>query len=120
MRAGALRHSVRIEAQDYVCDVSGEVVQDPVTGEVKRIWREVATVPASIEYLSARELIAAQTTQSKVLARIVIRYKDGLDASMRIVHKGKIYKPAGLIPDPKSMREYITIPVQDGTNIEVE
>ena len=116
MRAGTLRHRVRIESFDYVRDESGEVIQDPSTGEELREWVEVATVPASIEPLSAREFIAAQATQSKVSVRIVIRYRDDLNAAMRIVHGNKIYNPAGFLADKNSGREYLTIPASEAVN----
>lgn len=121
MRAGTLRHTVRIESYDYVRDESGEVIQDPVTGETSQQWVEVATVPAAFEPLSAREFIAAQAGQSKVSVRIVIRYRDGLNAAMRLVHVRQglpdvIYNPAGFLADKTSGREYLTIPASEAIN----
>jgi SPP1 family predicted phage head-tail adaptor len=74
------------------------------------------SVPAAIEPLSAREFIAAQAVQSAVTARITLRYRAGLDASMRIVHNGTIYNIAGVLADPDSGLEYVTIPVSTGVN----
>lgn len=116
LEAGKLRHRVRIESYDYLRDGSGEVIQDPVTGETSQSWQEVATVWAAIEPLSAREFIAASATQSAITARIVIRYRDGLNASMRLIHKDKIYNPAGFLADKVSGLEYITIPVTEGVS----
>lgn len=107
--AGRLRHRVDIQGR--------QDVQDPVTGEMVPAWVSVWTaVPAAIEPLSAREFIAAQAVQSQVVARITLRYREGLDASMRIVHKGAIYNIAGLLPDKDSGLEYFTIPVSQGVN----
>lgn len=109
LSAGRLRHRIDIQQRAHV--------QDPVTGEMVPGWANVWTaVPASIEPLSAREFIAAQATQSQVVARITLRYREGLDASMRIVHKGAIYNIAGLLPDKSSGLEYFTIPVSSGAN----
>ena len=63
-----------------------------------------------------REFLAAQANQSQVVARMVIRYRDGLHAAMRIVHRGKVYNPAGFLPDADSGLEYLTIPVTQGVN----
>lgn len=109
LKAGRLRHRVDIQARQQV--------QNPVTGETTNTWVTVfASVPAAIEPLSARDFIAAQAVQSEINARIVIRYRDGLNASMRILHKGKIYNPAGWLPDADSGREYLTSPVSEGVN----
>lgn len=108
MRAGKLRHRVRIERPIQV--------QDPVTGGLVTDWVLVATVWASIEPLSAREFIAAQASQSEVSARVGMRYRDGIDATMRIVHRGKVYNIAGVLPDPESGRHYLTLPVSEGVN----
>ncbi len=109
LNAGRLRHRVDIQSKQQV--------QDPVTGEMTVSWVTVwPRVPAAVEPLSAREFIAAQATQSQVVARITIRYRDGLDASMRILHKGKIYNPAGWLPDKDSGLEYLTAPVSQGAN----
>lgn len=112
LKAGRLRHRVAIQAFVY----QG---QDPLSGAEIRTWTDVAgceSVPCAIEPLSAREFIASQATQSQIVARIVMRYREGLDASMRIVHKGKIYNPQGFLPDADSGMEYMTVPCSLGVN----
>jgi SPP1 family predicted phage head-tail adaptor len=111
LKAGRLRHRVAIQSKANV--------QDPVTGEMVPTWTTVTgwgSVPAAIEPLSAREFIAAQAVQSAVTARITLRYRAGLDASMRIVHNGTIYNIAGVLADPDSGLEYVTIPCSQGVN----
>lgn len=104
-----LRHRIRIERPGYE--------QDSVTGEMVLSWELVAEkVPAAIEPISAREFIAAQAAQSAVTARIVIRRRDGVDATMRIIHRGRIYNIHGVLPDPKSGLEYLTLPCSMGVN----
>lgn len=121
IEAGRLRHRVRIEQLSYLLDSHGDQYQDPETGESRPQWVEVATVWAAIEPLSAREFIAAQSTQSQITARIVIRHRDGLDASMRLVHvrTGRpdvIYNPAAFLPDMDSGLEYLTAPCSTGVS----
>lgn len=117
LQAGKLRHRVRIEQYANVLDEFGEPVRGD-QGEHVKAWLEVATVWAAIEPLSAREFMQSASLQSQITARIVIRHRSGLDASMRIVHlaTGAIYNPAGFLPDKESGLEYLTIPVSAGVN----
>jgi SPP1 family predicted phage head-tail adaptor len=121
LQAGRLRHRVRIERYDYVLDSSGDVIQDPNSGEVLRDWVLVDEVWAAIEPLSTREFIQSQALQSSVTARIVIRHRDDVDAACRLVHvrlnrPDVIYNPAGILADPDSGLEYITMPCSQGVN----
>lgn len=104
LNAGRLRHRVRIEKPI--------VTQDPETGELVEAVQVVGTVFAAIEPLSAREFIAAQSTQSQITARIVIRFRSGLTPDMRLVDvaTGTAYNPHGFLPDPTTGRDWLTIP----------
>tara|TARA_Y100000815_G_scaffold274502_1_gene308828 strand:- start:14816 stop:15148 length:333 start_codon:yes stop_codon:yes gene_type:complete len=106
MRAGKLRHKVTIQAPG--------LTQDPVSGEMLPGWTDFASVWASIEPLSARDFIAAQANQSEITARIVIRYREGILPTMRIIHRGKVYGIQGVLADADSGLEYLTIPVSEG------
>lgn len=117
--SGKLRHRVRIEKYDYLRDPQGEVIQDPVTGETPQQWVEVAEVWAAIEPVSGREFIQSAATQSKVDARIVIRQRDDVDASMRLVHvrlgrPDVVYNPHAFLEDRESGLEYMTAPCARG------
>lgn len=111
--SGKLRH--RIVVQDY-----RYVSQDPVTGEELREWEEFHSCWAAIEPLSVREFVASQEKQSRVTVRIVIRYVDGIDAAMRILHTKRgvtrVYNIEGLLADKDSGIEYLTIPVSEGVS----
>lgn len=119
LEAGRLRHRIRIEKLDYLRDSHGDVIQDPNTGATVQEWTEVATVWAAIEPLSAREFIQSAAVQSAATARIVIRQRDDIDASMRLVHKrlgrpDMIYNIHGILADKESGLEYQTLPVSTG------
>lgn len=121
LEAGRLRHRVRIEQYIDLLDTSGEVIQDPETGEVSRAWVVVATVWAAIEPVSGREFIQSRAIQAEIVARIVIRQRDGLDAAMRLVHArtGRpevIYNPHAFLADKESGLEYLTIPCSTGVS----
>lgn len=105
---GRLRHAVTIQERINAQDSFGAPVNIWQT-----LWKDV---PAAVEPLSAREFIASGRYQSQVTARITIRYREGLRADMRILHRGRIYNIAGILPDNLSGLEYITIPASEGTN----
>lgn len=109
MKAGSLRHRVTIQKP-------GPGVQDPDTGAMTYPWQEVAQVWASIEPLSVRDFMAAGANQSEISARIVIRYRSGIDSTMRILEGGRVFNIKGVLPDPDSGREYLTLPVSEGVN----
>lgn len=106
MRAGKLRHHITIQHQS--------LAQDPNTGAMVHEWAELTKTFASIEPLSARDFIAASAVQSEVIARIVIRYRDDVEAGMRILHRGKVYTIKGVLADTDSGLEYLTLPVGEG------
>lgn len=108
MRAGPLRHLVAFQEKVKT--------RNPESGAVEYSWVDRwPRVFASIEPLSARDLLAAKAAQVELTARIVIRYRQGVAATMRIVHRGTVYAIAGKpIPDKNSGREYLTILVSEG------
>jgi SPP1 family predicted phage head-tail adaptor len=110
LQAGELRHRITVQKL-------GVVSQDPETGETSRAWVNfLVDEPASIQPLSVRDYIASQANTSVVVARIKIRYRDGMSANMRILHGAKIYNPQGWLPDPYTGREYLTAPCTEGAN----
>ena len=76
MKAGALRHQIRIESRTDVQDSVGGVTQT---------WTTFATVRAGIEPLSGREFFQAQSVNEQFTVRIIIRWLTGLDTDKRIV-----------------------------------
>lgn len=105
---GKLRHRITIEKPGYT--------QDPTTGEMVAGWEEVATVWAGKRPSSAREFKQSQAGQSEISGEFQIRYRDDVDATMRITHKGKIYNIEGVLEDDESGQEWLTLPYSEGVN----
>lgn len=109
LASGKLRHRVTIQRPAYS--------QDPVTGEQTQSWSDVATVWASIEPLSAKEFIAAQSEQSQISCRIMIRNRE-IFTNWRIVHtvngESNYYNIHGVLRDRNSGLEYLTMPCSLG------
>ncbi|VGQ11726.1 hypothetical protein SB5439_04988 [Klebsiella variicola] len=103
---GRLRHVITFQERKKGVDRFGAPIDR---------WADVfVNVPAAVEHLSARDLIAASETHYKTSARIIIRYRPGVNASMRIIYRNKIYTINGIVPDLISGLEYLTLPVTEG------
>lgn len=108
MQAGKLRHRV--------------VIQEPVnnqnteTGSIESSWQDVATIWADVYPLSVREFISAQSEQGEITTRITIRFRRNISNKNRILYEGKIFNIEGVLPDPVSGREYLTLPCSEGVN----
>lgn len=110
MAAGALRHRIRIEQR--VTEVDSD------DGERTESWEDAFGVLLSAEIapLSGRELVAAAAVQSKVAVRVRIRYRSGVSASMRVVHRDAAYNIEAVMPDTDSGRQYLTLHCTHGAN----
>jgi SPP1 family predicted phage head-tail adaptor len=91
MRTGAMRRRITLQSRDATVDANG--------GQVTS-WTNVATVWASIEPLSVRELLAAQSVQSEISHKITLRYQPALAsmkalAAMRALYGTRIFSIAG-------------------------
>ncbi|HEJ6909085.1 TPA: phage head closure protein [Serratia marcescens] len=107
MQAGKLSH--RITLQKPV------KVQDTTSGEMIDTWQDVSNLWAEVSPLSAREFVAAQAMQNAVTTRIKIRYRQDISAKHRILFRGNIFNIEGVLPDPDSGLEYLTLPCSEGT-----
>lgn len=109
LSSGRLRHKVNIDQRVES--------QDTTTGELTHAWGSWATnVGCEFAFISGREFIQSGAVQGIVVARLTMRARAGLDSSMRISFRGKYYNIEGILPDPKSGLEWITVPVSEGVN----
>lgn len=106
MEFAKLRHRITIQRRTSV--------QSPTTGAMEYTWNNVADVYASVVSSSVRDFIAAQAENVKVTARITIRYLEDIQEKDRILFRGKIYSIEGILPDPDSGLEYLTLPCSEG------
>ena len=106
LAAGKLRHRVTIQQEVET--------QDPNTGAVSVSWVTYADRWAEYVAQSVREFIAASAVQSEVKGRFTVRADEGIAPSMRVIHRGKAFAILGVMPDPDSGLEYMTLAVSDG------
>jgi len=97
MRAGQLRHRITIQQLSTTRDDYGGVVET---------WADFAPdIPASVQPLSGRELIAAQAAQSEARVKMSMRYIPGVTEVMRVSYGGKVYNITAVIDVDERHRE---------------
>ena len=110
MRAGPLRHRIRIEAFTET--------QDKNTGRITQAWTEFCTVWGRHEALSTRDQLQAQAIDSSMTARCRIRYSSKasqIDSTMRLYFRDKYWKIDGdPVPDNESGLEWLTLNLAEG------
>lgn len=97
MRAGSLRHRVTLQRQELVFGEFGAPLHN-------KVWKDVATVWASVEAVNGREFFASQQVQSEVTHKVTIRFLPGVTADMRIVHGGRVFGIVAPLPDNRGTR----------------
>lgn len=83
MEIGELRHRIALQKFSVTTNENGFEVED---------WIDIKIVWASISNLYGKEYFEAAATQSEKTVKFTIRFIAGIDESMRIMFKGKIYK----------------------------
>jgi len=110
LATGKLRHKVALQQRIET--------QDGTSGDMLVSWQTIAELWAEIVPMSAREFLAAQAEQSEVRGRIMIRYREGVDPTMRVVYRGEYYVIHGVMRDAESGREHLTLMVGVGVRVE--
>lgn len=82
MRAGRLRHRVRLQRKTAARDSYGAEVET---------WSDLDTIWASVEPISGREYFQVQQVQSEITHRIRMRYYSGLRFDDRILWGVRIF-----------------------------
>ena len=108
--SGDLRHKVQLQ--------ENQITQDSTTGEMVPSWVTVASVWAQVVPMSGREFLAASAEQSEVRGRMTIRYREDVDASMRVVYRGKYYAIHAVLPDAESGKEHLTLMTGEGVRLQ--
>lgn len=88
--SATLRHQITIQQRQVGSDTEGA----PLT-----IWSDVAKPYADVRVLAGLESIKAGAVTSTARASIRIRYREGLDPSMRVIFGGAIYQIVAVLPD---------------------
>jgi SPP1 family predicted phage head-tail adaptor len=105
-------------------------IQDPVelqsteSGDVETVgWTDAfVNVRAELNFGNARELLAAAQVQSQLTAIVTLRWRPGLHAKQRLVWDDggrlRYFNIAGVVPDKRTARTWVEIPVQEAEFVE--
>ena len=106
--AGELRHRITIQKITSGRDEDGYPVSEQ--------WVDYVQLWAKVTHLSGKDLIAAQASQSKIVARLKIRYREDITTEMRIIYKDKTYAiDSQALEDTGTGYEYVTFLLSNGT-----
>lgn len=83
MRAGQLRHKIKIQAKTTTRDTNGQALE---------AWTDLHTVFGRIEPLSGRELLNAKAINPEIDHRITVRYVNGITAKNRIAFGSRVFQ----------------------------
>ncbi len=100
-----LNQRVRIERR---------VKTENTRGEVTYTWELVAEVWAQANPLRGRDFFAAAQLQDEITTRFRIRYRTGIDSTMRVVWKGGYYDIKGQPIEVDGAREWIDLMCKAG------
>jgi len=86
MRSGELDRPITIQEPSYT--------QDP-TGQELETWSTWLSCYCKWLTVTSPEQFLAEGMHSRQLAKVTIRFKEGIHGKMRIIHEGKIYRIVG-------------------------
>ena len=103
--AGDLNQRITLQERVKTTNTRGEVVYE---------WSTVMLVWAQANPLRGREFFEAAQTQSEITTRFRIRYREGIDATMRIIWKGEYYAIKAPPIEVNGQREWIDLMCRAG------
>ncbi len=107
--ANELRHRVRIQClTEPFRDENGFEIQSPT-------WQDYCCCYAKITPLSSNDLIRSQAQNSKVTARMKLRFRTDITSDMRVIFNHKIYDiDSQAIADNVTGNQWITFNLSGG------
>ena len=100
IKAGKYNKVVTIQKLDYKREQAANQY-----GENKAVWRNVATVRASVEPLQGREYFSGPFQMGENIIRIRIRYLEGITNKMRVKYGNRLLAIYSVIDSMEAHRE---------------
>ena len=92
MEAGTLRHRITLQQKTGGKDAWGTPLPEA--------WADVSKLWANVRHQSGSEAIKADAEVSTVRASVRIRWREGINAGMRLGYLGAIYDIEAVLPGP--------------------
>ncbi|WP_314185592.1 phage head closure protein [Aggregatibacter kilianii] len=100
IKAGKYNKVITLQKRDY-----DKERNNTSYGTSKPIWKNVATVRASVEPLQGREYFSGPFQIGENIVRIRIRYLEGITRKMRIRYGNRLFDIYSVIDSMESHRE---------------
>ena len=108
MLAGLLRDRVTIQVRSMADDAAGEPMLT---------WTDFAVgIHANVNDMTGKEYLAAQAVTNAVNTTIIIRYRAGITAAMRVLCRGVTYNIQAVIEPENKRREMHLMCVRNVSN----
>jgi SPP1 family predicted phage head-tail adaptor len=98
-----MRHRVTLQTRVSGLDAAGGV---------RNTWENFATRWASVDFSPGSEVRASAQRSGRVPAVFRLRYLDGVEPKMRLLHKSKVYEIISAV-DQASRREELIITAEE-------
>lgn len=106
MQVGKLNRRIVIERQ--------QVTEDPLGGQIVA-WLTLATLWSNFRNMSGTEAIKSDAQIGTTKTSVRIRYREDIDQTCRLLHRGLIYEIESVLPDEQG-REYVDLVVSTGAS----
>ncbi|WP_026673617.1 phage head closure protein [Alkalihalobacterium bogoriense] len=103
MEIGRLRHRITLQKLRIATNSNGFEVEN---------WEEFKTVWAAVSNLQGREYFAAAAIQAENMVKFTIRYLSGVDTSIQILFRDKVYNISS-IDNIQYKNRYMEIKAQE-------
>ena len=100
IKAGKYNKVITLQKRDY-----DKERKNNTYGALRPIWKNVATVRASVEPLQGREYFSGPFQIGENIVRIRIRYLEGITRKMRIRYGNRLFDIYSVIDSMESHRE---------------
>lgn len=100
VRAGEMRHQIRIEVRASSQDASGQPLST---------WQTFASVRAALQRTPGREIVASAREEGRLPTVFLIRYLAGVKSGMRVIWEGRVYQLTSPPVDPGGRHEQLTL-----------
>lgn len=106
-----LRH--RLTLQQEVRTPDGAGGYDKSWSDVADLWAEIVPVTGTLSKGAATQLLLGAQVQHEISHKILLRYRDGVTAAMRLVYESRIFH-IRYVADAGENRETLQLLVMEG------
>jgi SPP1 family predicted phage head-tail adaptor len=104
LRSGNLNREVVVEQRSTTKDTSGQQLD---------VWTQFCKTRAQIEQMSGAEVVSAGAQLGETMHQVIMRYRPGIRANMRLTYQGRILDILSVLDDFSQHRK-LTLLCKEG------